>query len=105
MDHNLNEEGSAVSYSICYSTNSNSKYLTKKKQANRTLIIFSIFLVALVVGFVLCVETFRTVISPGDPNVTDAAFLHMIEKLENGDSFYDAAQAFCTEIIGGGIQN
>lgn len=44
-------------------------------------------------------DVLRSVFLPGDPSATQEAFAALVEDLRAGQTFSDAAAAFCREII------
>ena len=71
---------------------------TKPQQKIISAWIVSLCVVALLAGS-LRLESVQNFLIPGDPEVTKAAFSAFTRNLENGDSFTDAATAFCRQII------
>ena len=73
------------------------KYKLKKQTIIATLGIVIVMLLCLPVVR----ESVKQLLLPGDPVITEAAFISMVEQLGAGESVYDAVTVFCKEIIQG----
>ena len=89
-----------MGYCIQYVSVGANKYKSVRKSRKKLLIwtgvVFSVMLMAIVYR-----ESLRSVVYPGDPEVTDVAVKRMLETLEEGRGVHEAAQVFCEEIING----
>ena len=64
---------------------------------------YTILLITAVIVFLFIVgsDSVRSFLLPGDPPVTEQALNTFAEQVEAGESFGEAAAAFCREIIAG----
>ena len=75
----------------------------KGKSSQRKRIIF-----ALCIGFLIIAarstgidEVLLHWLIPGEPAITEAAFLGLLDRIQNGDAFSEAITVFCREILAG----
>ena len=92
-----------MGYCVEYTQGSSRNYPIKTKQLHRkSYILWGVlamcFALLLVPEIRNCLKQF---LLPGDPAVTETAFLSMVDRIGAGESFYDAVTAFCEEIIQG----
>ncbi len=92
-----------MSYCIEYTSGVSKKYPMKTKQKIKKQTVIAI--VSVVTVALLCLpvvrESVKQLLMPGDPVITEAAFISMVEQLGAGESVYDAVTVFCKEIIQG----
>lgn len=69
-----------------------------KKPLIYALIALTLIVTAHVTGLSAAIWRF---LLPGDPTVTEAALIGMVENIKNGVSLSDTVTAFCQEIIHG----
>lgn len=94
-----------MAYKIQYDAPVINKYVvTKKKQwykHGRLLIV----LIAVLICISIVRKPVRSVLFPGDSDVTRDAAKKMLQSLQEGEGFYEAISAFCLEVIENGQQN
>ncbi len=61
----------------------------------------AIFLLLMGIFSFIGVDNIKTFLLPGDPAVTEAAFVGMVEDIRAGERLSDAVTAFCQEIMDG----
>ena len=81
-----------MSYTIRYTAVGNRKHNRKSGKTMWLVVAIAVVFSALV---------FKHHIAPGENSVTAAAFAQMADNLKDGERFYDAAQAFCRQILEG----
>lgn len=90
-----------MSYCISYDKNTGAMEIQRKRKINKRSI--RIILITVLVGATLIFPKTRrllkTVILPGDEEVTGQALQSLVEDLHQGSSIPEAVDAFCREII------
>lgn len=94
-----------MSYKIQYKSISNKKYFqSNRKRVNKYWPLLSV-LIAVLICVSIVQKPLRSILFPGDPEVTDAATKKMLQSLQEGEGVYEAISAFCLEVIENGQQN
>lgn len=96
-----------MGYQIVYSPEDKRKYpinTPRKRKINLAPLLLLLATVLLLGRPKIRSEVERWLI-PGDPQITRAAFVVMIEQLQGGETFGAAVTTFCNEIIAGGEAN
>lgn len=92
-----------MSYRIEYNPEKNQIYPISAKRKTKWLMIALAAIVALfVIQKVDKTKEIKSLLIPGDPEVTAAAFSTMLENIREGEGVGDAVTAFCLEIISNG---
>lgn len=92
-----------MSYRIEYNPEKNKMYPIAAKRNTKWLSIALCIMVALFVLLKLDKnQTIKSLLLPGDPEITSSAFSSMVEDIRDGARLGDAVTAFCLEIINNG---
>lgn len=87
-----------------YRINYDTVKIKHEKKTNKKFPVLLACTLGLIVGLHLsgAAEQIRTVLLPGDPDVTKYAITELVESLGEGESFSDAFTAFCQTIVSDG---
>jgi len=79
------------------------KYETDTNFKNNKNVAYIIVSIVAAIVFLLCIGTdsVRSLLLPGDPQITEQALNTFAQQVRAGESFGNAAEAFCREIIAG----
>ena len=89
-----------MSYRIDYNPENRKKYPMKKTKTTSWLIYTLVVIAVIFTAQKACKnEAIKTVLLPGDPEITSSAISTMIDDVKSGEPIKDAVTAFCLEII------